>query len=61
MQVLVHCQAGVSRSAAVVSAYLCYDMGFSAQESLDILKVTCPQASPNEGFMQQVQLYVDMG
>ena len=61
LQVLVHCQAGVSRSAAVVLAYMCASMGLSAEESLEVLKITSPQACPNVGFMRQVHLFETMG
>ena len=61
VQVLVHCQAGMSRSAAVVLAYMCFSMGTSVEESLQVLKVTSPQACPNAGFMYQVALFSTMG
>lgn len=60
-KVLVHCVSGVSRSAAVVVAYMSYSMGLSVQEALEILKISCPQVSPNEGFMRQLTLFEEMG
>jgi protein-tyrosine phosphatase len=60
LQVLVHCQSGVSRSAAVVVAFLSFSMGLGVDESLEILKMTSPQACPNAGFIHQLQLFVKM-
>eukprot|EP00892_Ulva_mutabilis_P004666 jgi/Ulvmu1/2571/UM014_0022.1 len=60
-KVLVHCVSGVSRSASVVVAFMCYSMGLSVNEALDVLILSCPQVSPNEGFIRQLSLYVDMG
>jgi predicted protein tyrosine phosphatase len=60
-KVLVHCQAGVSRSSAVVVAFLCSSMGLGVDEALAVLKQSHPTAQPNEGFMQQLKLYKVMG
>ena len=60
-RVLVHCQHGVSRSASVVVAYLCFSMGLSVDEALDTLRHDRPEAHPNNGFMQQLRLFKAMG
>jgi dual specificity phosphatase 12 len=60
-KVLVHCQAGVSRSASVVIAYMGFSMGLSAEEALEVLRMNVPQACPNAGFMRQIKLFVKMG
>ena len=60
-KVLVHCHNGMSRSAAVVLAHMCYSMGLSIDEALDVLRMDCPSVAPNEGFLQQLRLFVDMG
>lgn len=60
-KVLVHCVSGVSRSAAVVVAYMCYSMGLSVTEAMEVLKLSCPQVSPNEGFLRQLALFAEMG
>jgi hypothetical protein len=33
----------------------------TAEESLEMLKMTSPQGCPNAGFMRQVDLFVRMG
>lgn len=60
-KVLVHCHNGVSRSALVVLAFMCYSMGFSVDEGLEMLRMDVPAASPNEGFMLQLRLFAHMG
>ena len=60
-KVLVHCHNGVSRSPAVVLAFLCYSMGLQLNEAIEVLRMDVPRAAPNEGFMQQLQLFVAMG
>ena len=56
-KVLIHCNAGRSRSVTVALAYLMRTHGIKWRESLDKLKVTRPQASPNEGFIVQLDEY----
>lgn len=46
--VLVHCMAGVSRSAAVVLAYLTADRTY--EEALALLRTRWPRARPYRGF-----------
>ena len=56
-KVLIHCNAGRSRSVTVGLAYLMRTQGIKWRESLEILKKTRPQASPNEGFIKQLDEY----
>jgi dual specificity phosphatase 12 len=60
-KVLVHCHNGMSRSAAVVLAVMCYSMGLQVDEAMDVLRMDCPHAAPNDGFMHQLRLFVAMG
>ncbi|DBA89125.1 hypothetical protein WJX77_003176 [Trebouxia sp. C0004] len=60
-KVLVHCQAGVSRSACVVLAYLMTTERTSMESALASVRHVYPYASPNEGFLQQLQLWQEMG
>jgi predicted protein tyrosine phosphatase len=57
--VLVHCQKGVSRSCAVVTAYLMAQNGWSVVEALEYVQKRRPQAQPNIGFMAQLQDFYD--
>ncbi|KXZ47886.1 hypothetical protein GPECTOR_32g499 [Gonium pectorale] len=59
-RVLVHCQAGVSRSPAVVAGWLMRSRGLGVEESLELLRARRPGAEPNEGFRAQLVLFGDM-
>lgn len=54
--VLVHCGAGISRSAAIVLYHLCReDSTKSADDMLAWLKARRPIVQPNNWFMRQLQ------
>ncbi|OMO85361.1 hypothetical protein COLO4_21655, partial [Corchorus olitorius] len=53
--VLVHCFMGISRSVTVVVAYLMKKHGMSLSKALEHVKRRRPQASPNSGFLLQLQ------
>ncbi|KAM0791179.1 hypothetical protein ACM66B_005663 [Microbotryomycetes sp. NB124-2] len=55
--VLVHCQAGISRSATLVAAYLMRDMGLTADKALQKIKKARPNVEPTEFFMLQLELW----
>ncbi|XP_076145028.1 dual specificity protein phosphatase 19b isoform X1 [Alosa pseudoharengus] len=55
--VLVHCNAGVSRSASVAIAYLMSRDTLSFQEALDAVKAARPSVCPNPGFLKQLKSY----
>ena len=54
-KVLVHCIAGVSRSASLVASYLINKKNLSFDEALKILKNNRPKIEPNNGFKKQLQ------
>lgn len=56
-KVLIHCNAGMSRSVSVAMAYLIDRRGYSLIRSFELLKSTRKQASPNAGFMKQLALW----
>jgi len=56
-RVLVHCNAGISRSAAVVIAYLMHDKNVTFQQAYDYLKKLRPSIRPNEGFIMQLKVF----
>lgn len=53
--ILVHCNAGVSRSAAVVIAYLILIEKFSYTEAFSFVKKSRNCINPNVGFITQLQ------
>ncbi|PWN90208.1 hypothetical protein FA10DRAFT_266696 [Acaromyces ingoldii] len=59
--VMVHCQAGVSRSVAIVTAYLMKTRRLSLKEALALVQSRRSQAGPNAGFMHQLELYEAAG
>jgi hypothetical protein len=53
-KVLVHCLAGISRSATICIAYLMYSGRMNLDQAHDYLKQCRPLISPNLNFMQQL-------
>lgn len=54
---LVHCKAGVSRSGAIVCAYLMRNNGWSAEHALKFARSRRRIIQPNPGFMAQLKVY----
>ncbi|PON43607.1 Dual specificity phosphatase [Trema orientale] len=59
--VLVHCFAGVSRSAAIITAYLMRSEHLSQEDALESLRQSCEFVCPNDGFLDQLKLFEEMG
>ncbi|KAI0345454.1 phosphatases II [Trametopsis cervina] len=55
VNVLVHCQQGVSRSSAVVIAYLIYTHNMSYDAAFDLVKRKRACVKPNSGFVKALQ------
>lgn len=55
--VLIHCRAGRSRSACILSAYIINSFGMTPKITLDILKEKRPIVDPNPYFMKQLEMY----
>ncbi|KAG1823341.1 protein-tyrosine phosphatase-like protein [Suillus subaureus] len=56
--VLVHCMAGISRSATIVAAYLMYSLKLDPESAVDMIRTVRPSLSkPNEGFMEQLKVF----
>lgn len=51
-RVLVHCHAGISRSATVVILYLMTYRGYNLKTALRHLRQVRPVVNPNSGFMK---------
>ncbi|KDQ16659.1 hypothetical protein BOTBODRAFT_106775 [Botryobasidium botryosum FD-172 SS1] len=57
--VLVHCIEGISRSVAVVCAYLIFAKGYTAAEAVDYVKSKRSVSSPNPGFVAQLSRWAE--
>lgn len=55
--VLVHCNAGVSRSVSIVIAYLMKHYGMSFDEAFNFVKSKRSFIRPNVGFVEQLKTY----
>ena len=55
--VLVHCNAGISRSVSIIVAYLMYRFKWSLDKALLAVKNARPSAQPNPGFLKQLLVY----
>lgn len=53
-KVLIHCEAGISRSPTITVAYLIYKKNMEALEAYNFVKKLRPIVSPNFGFMGQL-------
>jgi atypical dual specificity phosphatase len=58
-RVLIHCVQGVSRSAAVVAAYLVVRFGWTVEHAVAHIKSCRPAADPNFGFVKQIGEYAE--
>ncbi|KAK1291844.1 Dual specificity protein phosphatase [Acorus calamus] len=59
--ILVHCFAGVSRSAAIITAYLMKTERRSQEDALESLQESCEFVCPNDGFIEQLKMFEEMG
>ena len=58
-RILVHCQAGISRSASVVIALVAKLYGLHYHEALELVKNKRPIVNPNEGFHNTLISYIN--
>ena len=54
-KILIHCHAGVSRSASIVIAYLIKQKKISYEEAREICRQGRPCINPNRGFVEQLR------
>ncbi|KAN0088086.1 Protein-tyrosine phosphatase-like protein [Tylopilus felleus] len=55
--VLVHCQQGISRSPAIVIAYLIHNLGMSYDQAHALVKRNRPCINPNPGFVAALRAW----
>ncbi|GAA6001555.1 hypothetical protein JCM10207_006721 [Rhodosporidiobolus poonsookiae] len=55
--VLVHCQAGVSRSTTLVAAYLMLHHGLNVEQAVSQVRAVRSQVEPSDFFMFQLELF----
>jgi protein-tyrosine phosphatase len=58
-KVLIHCAAGISRSSTFTCCFLIKKLKITPQEALSFIKKGRPVASPNSGFIQQLNTWYD--
>ncbi|XP_043272241.1 dual specificity protein phosphatase 19-like [Venturia canescens] len=58
--ILVHCNAGVSRSATIVIAYLMATENFKYEEAYERVKSLRTCIRPNDGFVKQLQSILNL-
>ncbi|KAG8898897.1 hypothetical protein FRB99_007078 [Tulasnella sp. 403] len=56
-KVLVHCQAGISRSPSIVAAYLIYKENIDLKTALEKIKAARSRIWPNDSFAKQLELF----
>ncbi|GER51982.1 dual specificity protein phosphatase [Striga asiatica] len=59
--VLVHCFAGVSRSAAIITACLMNSEQLTVDDAIESLRQSCESVCPNDGFLEQLKMFEEMG
>ncbi|KAI0825190.1 hypothetical protein BC628DRAFT_1410586 [Trametes gibbosa] len=55
--VLVHCQAGMSRSVSIAAAYLMVSQGLDPDAAIEVIRKVRPDVQPNDGFMRQLEIF----
>lgn len=55
--VLVHCNAGISRSASIILAYLLGIQDMNYEDAYRLLKTARSNIRPNDGFVRQLKEY----
>lgn len=57
-RVLVHCNAGKSRSVTLTAAWIMHSTGMTAFEAIETVRKARPEALPNAAFLRQLHAYV---
>lgn len=59
-KVLIHCMAGRSRSATIVSAYIIKTFGMDAKNTVNSVKSKREIVQPNDAFVKQLEKYYNL-
>ena len=59
-KILVHCMAGLSRSATIVIAYLMWSQRWKFADALDYVVKRRPLVCPNDGFQKQLKIFENL-
>ncbi|EUC65419.1 tyrosine-phosphatase [Rhizoctonia solani AG-3 Rhs1AP] len=55
--VLIHCMAGMSRSATIAAAYIMYSQGLDPTGALELIREVRPTIQPNPSFLHQLEVF----
>ena len=55
--VLIHCHAGISRSSAILIAYIMKTQKMSLDKVLELIRAKRDKVKPNDGFIEQLKEY----
>ncbi|KAG9110285.1 hypothetical protein FRC07_008219 [Ceratobasidium sp. 392] len=55
--VLIHCMAGMSRSATIAAAYLMHSQGLDPTGALELIREVRPVIEPNPAFLHQLEVF----
>lgn len=58
---MVHCFAGISRSATICIAYLMWKLSLSLGAAHFMVESARPCTQPNDGFKAQLQMFESLG
>eukprot|EP00347_Sterkiella_histriomuscorum_P013665 403363840 len=56
-KILIHCQQGNSRSAAIVASYLMFEKNMTDRQALEFLRTKRASIDPNLGFVGQLMVF----
>ena len=59
-KILIHCFAGISRSATIVIAYLIYKYKMNTYDAISYTKKQRSIVHPNTGFLSQLHVFGNM-